>query len=181
MPPATHAPLPCMPPAMHAPLPCMPCLPCMCPCHACPLPCMPSCHACPPAAMHAPCHTCPLPCMPPQLSRMPPAMYTPYHAHPLPCMPPAMHAPHCGQNSWHTLLKILPCPHFIAGGKNLCSTAHVHTSGNKLQSNFLGSLISKLVKEHWQNVWLFKPNSYLPPTKCYPTIIELELLMSCVE
>ena len=23
-----------------------------------------------------------------------------------------------GQNSWHTLLKILPCPNFVAGGKN---------------------------------------------------------------
>ena len=24
--------------------------------------------------------------------------------------------PPCEQNSWHTLLKILPCPHFVAGG-----------------------------------------------------------------
>ena len=27
----------------------------------------------------------------------------------------------CGQNSWHTLLKILPCPNFVAGGK-MCSS-----------------------------------------------------------
>ena len=26
-------------------------------------------------------------------------------------------ATNCGQNSWHTLLKILPCPNFIAGSK----------------------------------------------------------------
>ena len=25
-------------------------------------------------------------------------------------------ATNCGQNSWHTLLKILPCPNFVAGG-----------------------------------------------------------------
>ena len=25
----------------------------------------------------------------------------------------------CGQNSWHTLLKILPCPNFVADGNNL--------------------------------------------------------------
>ena len=24
--------------------------------------------------------------------------------------------PPCGQNSWHTLLKILPCPNYVAGG-----------------------------------------------------------------
>ena len=24
----------------------------------------------------------------------------------------------CEQNSWHTFLKILPCPNFVAGGKN---------------------------------------------------------------
>ena len=36
-------------------------------------------------------------------------------------IPPAMHAgippPLCEQNSWHMLLKILPCPNFFAGGK----------------------------------------------------------------
>ena len=26
--------------------------------------------------------------------------------------------PHCEQNSWHTLLKILPCRNFVAGGNN---------------------------------------------------------------
>ena len=38
-------------------------------------------------------------------------------------IPPTMHAgipppPPCGQNSWHTLLAILPCPSFVAGGKD---------------------------------------------------------------
>ena len=33
-------------------------------------------------------------------------------------------APHCEQNCWHKLLKILPCPNFVAGG-NKC--------GNKWQ------------------------------------------------
>ena len=43
-------------------------------------------------------------------------MHPPYnHA-----CPPNNHAhPHCGQNCWHMLLKILPCPNFIAGGNNL--------------------------------------------------------------
>ena len=38
----------------------------------------------------------------------------PSHArpHPLPRTPP------CGQNSWPTLLEILPCPNFVAGGNN---------------------------------------------------------------
>ena len=90
--PATHIPLPCMPPppAMDAPLPHMP------PYHACPLPCMPLHHThthIP--TMHAPHHTCPS------------SMHTP---------PPHMPPP-CEQNSWHTLLKILPCPNFVAGGK----------------------------------------------------------------
>ena len=107
---------------MHVPLPCMP-LPCMppamhAPCHACPAP---PCHTCP-------SHACRLPCTPPGLYA-PNHAWPPCHACPLPyrlphhVYPPAMHAPlpgmplH-GQNSWHTLLKILPCPNFVAGGKN---------------------------------------------------------------
>ena len=65
--------------------------------------------------MHAPCHAH-APTM-----HASPAMHTPR-----PCMPPPathtllLHMPHPhGENSWHTLLKILPCPHFVAGGKNL--------------------------------------------------------------
>ena len=36
------------------------------------------------------------------------------------CIPACTEAdtPH-GQNSWHTLLKILPCPNFVAGGKKI--------------------------------------------------------------
>ena len=82
--------------------------------------------------MHTPQpHTNPMPCIPP-LSCMPPTTHAPpamhatppCHAHPLPCTPPATHAPLlCGQNTWHTLLKILPCPNFVAGGKycNRCT------------------------------------------------------------
>ena len=29
--------------------------------------------------------------------------------------------PPCEQNSWHTLLKILPCPNFVAGGNKMSS------------------------------------------------------------
>ena len=43
------------------------------------------------------------PCMPPEQPHMPPEQ---------PCMPPPW--TECG----HTLLKILPCPDFVAGGKN---------------------------------------------------------------
>ena len=96
------------------------------PCHACPLPCMPP--AMHPLACTTPCHTCPpLPCMPPTMQiphhACPPATYPPAVHIPLPCMPslphitPPRHAcPPCGQNSWHMLLKILPCPNFVAGG-----------------------------------------------------------------
>ena len=44
---------------------------------------------------------------------------------PVGCVPPACcpylppcTAPRCEQNSWHTLLKILPCPNFVAGCNN---------------------------------------------------------------
>ena len=102
---ATHTRLSHMPPPMHAPLPQMP-LPWHTPCHACP------------SATHTPCQACPPPpYMPPP--HMPP-MHTPWHAYPHHhACPPAMHAPSPrGQNSWHMLLKILPCPNFVAGGKN---------------------------------------------------------------
>ena len=76
---------PCMPPTtMHTPQSCMP----------------PRNHTCPLAIAHALCnHACPPATM---------------HAPPQPCMPPGNHAcPPCGQNSWHTLLKILPCPKLL--------------------------------------------------------------------
>ena len=34
------------------------------------------------------------------------------------------HPPH-EQNSWHTLLKILPCPNFVAGGNKMCTTKSI--------------------------------------------------------
>ena len=105
--------LPCMPPHHRHPLPCMP------PGTHIPLAMHAPCHSHPPT-MHAPCHAHPLPCMPPVMHTTP-AMHTP-HTNPLQWMtpamhiPPAMHAPPCRQNSWHMLLKILPCPNFVAGG-----------------------------------------------------------------
>ena len=57
------------------------------------VPCMPHCHACPPAT------------------------HAPHHTHPTPCTPPT-HTPPCGQNSWHTVVKTLPCHNFVAGGKD---------------------------------------------------------------
>ena len=87
--------------------------------HACPLATthtpkkphmLPHNHACPPATTQPPPppqHACPWQaCTPPATMHAPPG----YHA--CPACPP------CGQNSWHTLLKILPCPNFVAGGKN---------------------------------------------------------------
>ena len=41
-------------------------------------------------------------------------------------------ATNCGQNSWHTLLKILPCPNFVAGGNK-----GVHHIYAKMQCNVL--------------------------------------------
>ena len=105
----TCPPLPCIPHTTHAP------------CHAHPPPCMPPTMHTPPAIHGPPPHTPPtmhafLPCMTPTMHAplphkslhhaCPPAMHAPPlpHTHTLPCMP------HCGQNSWHTLLRILPCP-----------------------------------------------------------------------
>ena len=99
------------PPAMHAPL-----------FNTCPLPCIPhphhACHLPHTPPMHAPLphmashHTCPPVTRPPCHASPPlPRMS------PLPCMhlPP----PHCGQNSWQTLLKIFPCSNFVAGGNKI--------------------------------------------------------------
>ena len=65
---------------------------------------------------HSICHAC----QPPHHACPPPSCMPPHHACPRPsCMPP------CGQNSWHTLMKILPCPNFVAGDnyhKNHCKT-----------------------------------------------------------
>ena len=83
-------------------------------CHACPLP-----HTCPPA-MHAPCHAGPTTCPPamqaPVTHACSPATHTlPYHAH----IPPCHACPPCEQNSWHMLVKTLPCHNFVVGGKKI--------------------------------------------------------------
>ena len=51
---------------------------------------------------------------------------------------PARHAgipphPTCGQNSGHTLLKILPCPNFIVGGNDRHTEAEKHTNAHEGQ------------------------------------------------
>ena len=100
-------PVGCVPPAAMAVSPAT-----HVPCHAC----LPAKHV--PPAMHAPL-LCTPPCHTPPYHAHPPAMHAPLphmppgHACPLPCMPP----PPCRQNSWHTLVKALPCRNFVAGGK----------------------------------------------------------------
>ena len=54
-------------------------------------------------------------------------------------------SPGCGpgdplweQNSWHTLLKILPCPNFVAGGKNRVSHDYFWTF---------------LISVNWDSIW----------------------------
>ena len=88
----THAPFP-----MHAPFtthaPFLPCTP--------PPPCTPPLsHTWPPSPRIPPS-----PCMPPFTIHAPLTMHTPLGTH-----APPFPQPPCGQNSWHTLLKILPCP-----------------------------------------------------------------------
>ena len=145
-----YIPVGCIPPAhwpyliaIHTPPPHTP------PCHACPHAChLHACHLlCTPPATHPLpcmphpfCHAHPLPCMPPAIHAplpcMPPRHACPHHTHTHPWTPPATHTPcHAcppppGQNSWHTLLKILPCPNFIAGGNNQIyyDNASVHTT-----------------------------------------------------
>ena len=112
-------------------------------------------HACPPFTTHAPpftTHAPPLPHMPPLHHRCAPLPCThPFtthplrHAHPPPrhaCPPGSNHAPpreqprtpaplwtECG----HTLLKILPCPNFVAGGKKLVLDSG-HDNENTMQN-----------------------------------------------
>ena len=51
------------------------------------------------------------------------------------CIPACTEAdtlpPPCGQNSWHTLVKILPGPNFVAAGKNKWIYNHVHRDHNR--------------------------------------------------
>ena len=54
-------------------------------------------------------------CVPP--ANWPWGVYLPRGVY-LPGGVPAQVLPSCEQNYWHTLLKILPCPNFVAGGKN---------------------------------------------------------------
>ena len=50
--------------------------------------------------------------------------------------------PPCEQISWHTLLKILPCPNFLAGGKNdshcifLSHRSHIYLRHGKCSSEW---------------------------------------------
>ena len=76
-----------------------------------------------PCYTHPSCHTCHLPYMPHAMQAprhiCPPAMDAPLPCISLPCMPPCHTRPlppPRGQNSRHTLLKILSCPNFVAGG-----------------------------------------------------------------
>ena len=75
---------------------------------------------------HPPPCTSP-PCTPPAMHACSPATHAPHHAHPLPHMPPC-HACPPGQNSWHTLLKILPFPNFVLGGKKDLPRVSQHAS-----------------------------------------------------
>ena len=110
-PPAMHTPQPCMPPghacpsAIHAPEAMHT------PCHACPPATHTPGHACPPTMHASPAVHAPLPCTSPAMRT--PCWHTPSHAHP--CRHACPLPPPCGQNSWHTLLKILPCPNSFAG------------------------------------------------------------------
>ena len=65
------------------------------------------CHACLPPRM-LPCHTSPHHTCPRHACS--PTMHAPRHMCPLPHTPPYHARPPVEQNSWHTLLKILPCP-----------------------------------------------------------------------
>ena len=71
-------------------------------------------HACPPPPGSN--HAYP---SPRQQPRMPPPEQPRTPPQEQPRMPPPeqRRTPPCGQNCWHTLLKILPCPNFVAGGK----------------------------------------------------------------
>ena len=60
---------------------------------------------------------------------------------------PSMHwgrqpPPPCGQNSWHTLVKILPWPNFVAAGYELHSTNHSYLP------------LSSLTAPRWGTRWV---------------------------
>ena len=67
----------------------------------------------------------------------------------------------CEQNSWHTVLKILPCPNFVAGGNkdSVFETGHClkdHNVHFKLSSSISGQEIQKMCfQECWKMVNYF--------------------------
>ena len=145
----------CNPPSNHAcpPQPCMP--PCN---HACP----PSNHTCPLATMHPPHnHACPpQPCMPPtttDATPLQPLMPPSNHSFPLATThaPPAtMHTPR-GQNSWHTLLKILPCPKLRLRAVNIIKTwckIMIMLAGNWWVKTRRKERISDPIQSDWHRV-----------------------------
>ena len=148
------------------------------PCHTCPL----AMHAPPPTmhphpTTHAPCHACPstvpapLPCKTPSTTHAPP-----HHACPLPCTHPTTHAPPpcippchpCpptplphGQNSWHMLLKILPCPNFVAGGKYKWTKEFRRTLRTQKQHTRLWTCHLQFFRPSFsQSTWAWKVSSF---------------------
>ena len=64
--------------------------------------------------------------------------------------------PPCEQNSWHTLLKILPCPNFVACGNNRLaplSRKSLMRHCNKL--TFWRQQFYLWVPESWTHCWLW--------------------------
>ena len=61
-------------------------------------------------------------------------------------------SPTCGQNSWHKLLKILPCPNFVTGGKNTKIEKFVILGivRKELWSRSANSSVGRVsVRSHW--------------------------------
>ena len=88
-----------------------------------------------------------------------------------PCTPPraTMHAPR-GQNCWHTLLKILPCPNFVAGGKDrMCRSQNGDVNVTCKQAfNFWQStvILFRCRMSRWSELWLDDPRT-LPQVRSH--------------
>ena len=103
---------------------------------------------------------------------------------PVGCVLPAC-CPHppppCEQNSRHTLLKILPCPKFVAGGKNQLNATAICCNPicyRPQQQSQKGYVLQVCLSVHRWGV--YNPPGQTPPPPRWPLQRTVRILLECI-